>query len=70
MKTVRIVFMLLGFICLALGTIGVIIPILPTVPFYLATVFFSQIHLRNCITGLPVQSCIKSIWNPMCKSVV
>ncbi len=40
MKTVRIVFMLLGFICLALGTIGVIIPILPTVPFYLATVFF------------------------------
>lgn len=40
MKPVRIIFMLLGFICLALGTIGVVLPILPTVPFYLATVFF------------------------------
>ena len=54
MKTVRIVFMLLGFICLALGTIGVIIPILPTVPFYLATVFFfanSSQKLHNWFTG-------------------
>lgn len=29
----------LGCICLALGTIGIALPILPTVPFYMATVF-------------------------------
>ncbi len=31
----RILFLLLGIICLILGTIGIILPILPTVPFYL-----------------------------------
>ena len=39
----RLIFLILGCICLARGTIGVFLPILPTVPFYLATVFcFSQ----------------------------
>ncbi len=39
----RLVFLILGLLCLTLGTIGVFLPILPTVPFYLATVFcFSQ----------------------------
>ena len=35
----RIFWIVLGFICLGLGTIGVVLPILPTVPFYMATVF-------------------------------
>ena len=39
----RLIFLILGCICLGLGTVGIFIPILPTVPFYLATVFcFSQ----------------------------
>lgn len=33
----KILWVLLGFLCLGLGTVGVVIPVLPTVPFYCAT---------------------------------
>ena len=39
MKTKKVLYLTLGWVCLALGTLGVAIPLLPTVPFYLATVF-------------------------------
>jgi uncharacterized membrane protein YbaN (DUF454 family) len=32
----RILWIALGFLCLGLGSIGILLPILPTVPFYLA----------------------------------
>lgn len=35
----RIFWIILGFICLGLGTVGIVLPILPTVPFYMATAF-------------------------------
>ena len=38
-QPLKIFWIALGFICLALGTIGIALPILPTVPFYMATVF-------------------------------
>ena len=40
MKIKRIIFIILGCICLVLGCVGIAVPILPTVPFFLATVFF------------------------------
>ncbi len=35
----RVFWIILGFICLGLGSVGIVLPILPTVPFYMATVF-------------------------------
>lgn len=39
MSIKKVVFIIVGCVCLALGTVGVVLPILPTVPFYLATAF-------------------------------
>ncbi len=39
LKIKKILFIVLGCICLALGCIGIALPILPTVPFFLVTVF-------------------------------
>lgn len=50
----RIFWIVMGFICLGLGTLGVVLPILPTVPFYMATVFCfakSSTKLHDWFTG-------------------
>lgn len=38
-KIINILWITIGFICLGLGTVGIILPILPTVPFFMATAF-------------------------------
>lgn len=39
MKLKRLIYLILGCICLGLGCVGIVLPILPTVPFFLVTVF-------------------------------
>ena len=54
LKLKRVIFASLGLICFALGTVGVFLPILPTTPFYLATLFFfanSSDKLHNWFLG-------------------
>ncbi len=42
-KLKRLIFLIIGCISLGLGCVGIVLPILPTVPFFLLTVFcFSQ----------------------------
>lgn len=53
-KSLRILWIILGFLCLGLGSIGVVLPILPTVPFYMATLFCfarSSEKLHNWFLG-------------------
>ena len=50
MKVKKIVFVICGCICIGLGYIGILLPILPTVPFFLAALFFfanSSEHLHD-----------------------
>ena len=39
MSLKRLVFLILGFLCLVVGCIGAVLPVMPTVPFFLVTVF-------------------------------
>ena len=38
-ESFKVFWLILAFLCLALGRIGVFLPVLPTVPFYLVTAF-------------------------------
>lgn len=54
MKIKKIVFIVAGCICLALGTVGVVLPILPTTPFFLVTAYCfarSSERLNNWFKG-------------------
>ena len=53
----KFLWVLFGFLSLALGSIGIVLPILPTVPFYMATVFCfakssERLHSWFTSTGL------------------
>lgn len=58
----KIFWIVLGFLCLGFGTIGIVLPILPTVPFYMATLFCSLRKVRSgCTAGLLELNYIRSI---------
>lgn len=53
----KILWLALGCLCLGLGTLGIVLPILPTVPFYMATLFCfakssEKLHSWFVSTGL------------------
>lgn len=50
----RVLYLIAGFLCLGLGCVGIVLPILPTVPFFMCTVFCfakSSQRLHEWFTG-------------------
>lgn len=63
---IRSVWVIAGALCLALGTIGIFLPLLPTVPFLLAAGFFfgkSSERLHRWLLAHPVLGPPIHDWN-------
>lgn len=62
----RYLWATLGLICLALGLVGVVLPLLPTVPFLLLASFFfarSSSRLHNWLISHPTFGPLIDDWN-------
>lgn len=57
----KIVYCFLGCVCFALGGIGAVLPILPTVLFLLLAAFCFANLLKECMHGFEKQNYIKKI---------
>ena len=60
MSLLKIFYVILGFISLGLGLIGIILPILPTTPFLLLTAFCLLKDQISLISGLKGQGVYKN----------
>ena len=65
MKLKRLIFLTAGFICLGMGCVGVVLPILPTVPFFLATVFCFANSSRKLHDWFISTSFTRNIWRAL-----
>lgn len=62
MTIIKITWIALGFVCFGLGTLGVVLPVLPTVPFYMATAYCFAKAQTDYMIGLQEHGYTGSIW--------
>ncbi|HKX61201.1 MAG TPA: YbaN family protein, partial [Verrucomicrobiae bacterium] len=56
-QSLRVIYLTVGLVCLAIGTVGVFVPVLPTTPFVLLAAFFfskSSRRLHGWLLSRPV----------------
>ncbi|MFT7594364.1 MAG: uncharacterized membrane protein YbaN (DUF454 family) [Paracoccaceae bacterium] len=62
----QVIWAALGLICVALAVIGIVLPLLPTVPFLLLAAFFfarSSSRLHNWLLSHPIFGPLIDDWN-------
>ena len=59
----KYIYLTLAFLCLICGSVGIVIPGLPTTPLLLAASFFFAKVLTDSTIGFWEQNCTINIWN-------
>ena len=65
MKGKKIIYIALGILCLGLGALGAVLPLLPAFPFLMLAAFCFAGAPKNWIDGSKAQNYIKTTWKPM-----
>lgn len=61
----KMLWLAAAFLCLGIGAVGVILPILPTTPFLLVASFVLQEDRKDFTSGLWGRSFTKIIWTAL-----
>lgn len=67
-RMMKIFWIILGFVCFGTGTLGVVLPVLPTVPFYMGTAFCFAKSSEKLYAWFKRQRFIKNTWKVLWRS--
>ena len=65
----KVFFVSLGCLSLALGVVGIVLPVLPTVPFFLLIGLWGTLMLSPVVVfryGYPLLICLPVVWAMCC----
>lgn len=68
MSIKRFIYIIMGCICMGLGALSAVLPLLPAFPFLLLAAFCFGKSSERLHTGLSAQGSTGTIWKAMCRA--